>query len=167
MTMPETTTNCGNDSADWHIHEFEIPQGDGYRLSFEDRVHENRPGVDRAAAWRVREPIEPHLPGALYTLLGNYPTIEAAFAALAPGVAVPVVECSARAELALEIAARLLTWSAYDKARMVGRDAIQAYIDHLVSANTIPAGEYADLVAATLQSAADRAAIVVTIKEGA
>jgi hypothetical protein len=88
------TATCGYDREDWHVHEYTVPLSPGYHLEFEERMHEERPDVDRVTAWRVREPVEPYLPAANYTLVGDYRTITDAFAALTRGRPVPVVECA-------------------------------------------------------------------------
>jgi hypothetical protein len=89
------TATCSFDREDWHVHEYTVPLSPGYHLEIEERVHEERPGVDRVTAWRVREPVLPWLPSANYALVGDFREIGAAFAALTRGQCAPAVACTA------------------------------------------------------------------------
>ncbi len=89
-----TTTTCAYDREHWHVHEYTVPLSPGYHLEIEERVHEDRPGVDRVTVWRVREPVEPYLPAPNYTLAGDFRDVGAAFAALTRGQPVPSVACT-------------------------------------------------------------------------
>lgn len=87
------TATCETDNG--HVHVYTIPVSDGYHLELEDRIEPDRAADAGVTVWRVREPVEPWLPAANYTLLARYESVEDAFADHADGQAVPAVECTA------------------------------------------------------------------------